>query len=259
MKVYEFGEENEKTMLLFECATEPGWVFFSTAKAVAQDFHVFLFISDGHDEQGTDFISVEKNAEEAVAYLREKGLSSLDLLYGASMGGGTVMHWVAYQLFPVKKAIVDAGITPYSYPKWICRLIAVKDYLMIKIGFSSVGIMKKVMPPERWTPKGEDPDEHYQKIYEFGKNHFSDKTIYNVFWSANNYTMPDPVPPVDVKMEYWYGEEEKKARKDNLAYAMRAFPQIKPREYKGLAHTELLMMFPEKFHQEVMRFWNDNE
>ena len=127
---------------------------------------------------------------------------------------------------------------------------------MVKIGFKSLRLMKMVMPPERWTPKGEDPEEHYQKLFEFGRNHYSNKTIYNVFWSANNYPMPDPVPTSKTKMEYWYGEEEKSARKNDFAYAKKAFPQIVPREFKGMQHGELVMMFPERFHQEVLRFWN---
>ena len=253
MKIYEFGKQNDKTMLMFQCAAEPGWVFIKTAEAVSEDFHVFLFISDGHDETGTDFISVEKNAEEAVSYLRGRGIESLDLLYGASMGGSTVAHWLACQMMPVKKAVIDGGITPY--PKWICRLIAIKDFLYIRLGYSSVRIMKMAMPPERWTPEGENPEEHYRKIYEFGKKHFSNKTAYNVFWSANNYSMPDPVPEIDTETEYWYGEEEKSARKNNLAYLQKAFPRIVPVEYKGLAHTELLMMFPGRFRREIMRFW----
>ena len=68
--------------------------------------------------------------------------------------------------------------------------------------------------------------------------------------------MPDPVPAVDTEIEYWYGEEEKKARKSNLAYVRKAFPQTVSREFKGLAHAELVLMFPERFYQEVTRFWN---
>lgn len=66
--------------------------------------------------------------------------------------------------------------------------------------------------------------------------------------------MPDPMPKVDTKIEYWYGEEERKARKNDLVYARKAFPQIVPREFKGLAHAELVMMYPERFHDEVIRF-----
>jgi hypothetical protein len=257
MKVYEFGKDNEKNLLMFQCAAEPWWVFKSSAEALSKDFHVFLFISDGHDETGTDFISIEKNVDQAVSYLHGKNIRYLDMVYGISMGGSSVMYILAHQAMPVKKAIIDAGITPYPYSKWLCRIIAVKDYLLIRTAFKSLKLMKAVMPPERWTPKGEDPEEHYRKLFEFGKNHYSGKTIYNVFWSANNYPMPDPVPETNTEIEYWYGEEEKTARKNDLAYAKRVFPQIVTKEFKGLRHAELVMMFPERFGREVLRFWNE--
>ena len=66
--------------------------------------------------------------------------------------------------------------------------------------------------------------------------------------------MPDPVPAIDTKIEYWYGEEEKKARMDNLAYTCRVYPQTVEQEFKGLAHAELVLMFPERFYEEVTRF-----
>ena len=69
--------------------------------------------------------------------------------------------------------------------------------------------------------------------------------------------MPEPVPAVDTKIEYWYGEEEKQARKNNLAWVRRVYPQTVPREFKGLAHAELVLMFPELFRQEIMRFMSE--
>ncbi len=140
----------------------------------------------------------------------------------------------------MEKAIIDAGITPYPYPKWICRLIALKDWMSIMLATRSMRIMKQAMPPERRTPGGQDPEEHYRRIFNFEKHHFSARTIWRVFWGTNNYSMPDPVPPVETKIEYWYGEEEKKARKNNLAYVCKVYPQTVPREFKGLAHAELV-------------------
>lgn len=254
MKVYEFGKEHDKVFVLFQCAAEPWWVFRETAEAVAREYHVFLVIADGHDEQGTTFVSIEKNVADAAAYLRGRKVSRIDCLYGCSMGGASVIRFLATEDISVGKAIIDAGITPYPYPKWICRLIALRDWAAISIATKHYGIMKAVMPPERWTPKGEDPEEHYRKIFDFEKHHFSGRTIYRVFWSTNNYSMPDPVPQVPVPIEYWYGEEEKKARAKNLAYTCKAYPQTVPREFKGLAHAELLLMFPERFCEEVGRF-----
>jgi hypothetical protein len=166
-------------------------------------------------------------------------------------GAGIGMH-----VIPVEKAIIDAGITPYPYPKFICRLISVKDWIMIMLGTRSLRMMKLACPPERWTPKGEDPEEHYRALLKFYKQHYSPRTIYNVFWSTDNYSMPDPVPRVNTKIEYWYGEEEKRAREKehDIEFVSRTYPQTVFREFKGLAHAELVMMFPERFAREVKRF-----
>ena len=254
MKVYEFGKEHEKTLGMFQCAAEPWWVFKKSAEKVSRDYHVFLFIADGHDELGTTFVSVEKYVSDAADYLRSKGMSHLDGLYGVSLGGACVLRFLAAEDISVDKAIIDAGITPYPYPKWICRLIALWDWITVSLATKNYSIMKAAMPPERWTPLGEDPEEHYRKIFEFEKNHFSYATIYNVFWSANNYSMPEPIPAIDTKIEYWYGEGEKNARKNNLAYACKAYPQIITKEFKGLDHAELVLMYPERFYEEVTRF-----
>ena len=57
----------------------------------------------------------------------------------------------------------------------------------------------------------------------------------------------------------WYGEEEKRARKNNLAYTIKAFPQTVSKEFKGLAHAELVLMLPVRFREEVIRFMQAHE
>ena len=68
--------------------------------------------------------------------------------------------------------------------------------------------------------------------------------------------MPDPVPRVDTKIEYWYGEKEKKARENehDIEFVCRSYPQTVLKEFNGLAHAELVMMFPERFANEVKRY-----
>ena len=74
------------------------------------------------------------------------------------MGGASVIRFLATQDIPVRKAIIDAGITPYPYPRFICRLIAVKDWTMMMLGTKSYRFMKLAAPPERWTPAGENAE-----------------------------------------------------------------------------------------------------
>lgn len=118
-----------------------------------------------------------------------------------------MIRFLATEDIPVEKAIIDAGITPYPYPKWVCRLISVKDWIMIMLGPRSLRMMKLA------------------------------------------YSMPDPVPRVDTKIEYWYGKEEKRAREKehDIEFVCRTYPQTVLKDFKGLAHAELVMMFPERF------------
>ena len=74
MKVYEFGKEHTKSFVMFQCAVEPWWVFKASAEEMAKDYHVYLFIADGHDELGTEFESLEKYAKDAASYLRRQGI-----------------------------------------------------------------------------------------------------------------------------------------------------------------------------------------
>lgn len=254
MRFIEFGTEHPKTLLMFHCALEPWWAFEDAAKAAAEDFHVILSVADGHDESGSDFTTVEDYAEKTVDWLKQHGITRLDMAYGVSMGGSALMYLLGHGLMPVTRAVIDAGITPYPYPKWICRLIAKKDLATMSFACRNRGVMEAAMPPERWTPEGQDPAEHYDHVFEFLTEHMTDTTIYNVFWSANNYPMPDPVPETETVLEYWYGEEEKRARRANIRYAETAFPGIRVKEFPGLAHGELVMMFPRQFREELKRF-----
>ena len=259
MIVYEFGKQNARTMLMFQCSAEPSSVLHPAAEAMAQDFHVFYAAAEGHNpDEDSTFISVEKYVDDAVQYLRAHNVFELDAVYGVSMGGSAVMRLLAVQAIPVRKAIIDAGITPYPYPLEIRKLIALKDLVMVSIGTKNEKLARVIMPPERWTPAGENPDAHYRKVFDFlASKRFSAKTIYNVFWSANNWSCPDPIPESDTEIEYWYGAEEKSARKDNIAWAVKHFPQTKPVELQGLAHAELVMIHPDRFRSEAMRFLAD--
>jgi len=259
MKVYEFGKEQIKTAVMFQCAAEPWWAFRGSAEELSKDHHVYLMIADGHDELGTEFVSLEKYAADAAGYLRANGIKHVDIMYGISMGGAAVIRFLATENIPVERAVIDGGITPYPYPKWICRLISVKDWIMVMLGTRSLPLMKLAYPPERWTPEGEDPEAHYRALLEFFKKHYSPRTIYRVFWSTDNYSMPDPVPKVNTRIEYWYGEEEKRAREKehDIEFVCRTYPQTVLKEFKGLAHAELVMMFPERLASEIRRFEED--
>ncbi|MBO6159162.1 MAG: alpha/beta hydrolase [Firmicutes bacterium] len=259
MVIREFGTEHKEHLLFFQGSCEP-WIHFTpSAEALAKHFHVLLLTPDGHDpEEQNDFISVERTVDQAVEWLHSHGIDRLDAVYGLSFGGGMVIRLLATQAIPVDKAIIDAGTAPYQYPKWVCKLIGVRDYLMLKIGRSSVKFMEMNFPPDRFTLPGHDAKKEYREIQQYLKG-YSNKTIWNIFWSANNYAVPKTAPQMDTKIQFWVGTDEWGSRFRDLKWAMKYLPQMEVVKIPHMMHGEYVMIHSEDFAERAFAFLQQEE
>ena len=107
MYIREYGKENDKTLLFFPGSCEPWQEFAYAAEALAGEYHILLVVPDGQDpEEGTDFLSVEKTADDAAAWLKAHGIKHLDALYGLSYGGGMATRFLVSQKIFVRRAII---------------------------------------------------------------------------------------------------------------------------------------------------------
>ncbi len=256
MYIREYGKGNDRTLLFFPGSCEPWKEFAFAAEELAGAFHVLLVVPDGQDpEEGTGFLSVEKTVDDAAAWLNEHGIDRLDALYGLSYGGGMATRFLISQNIPVQKAIIDAGTAPYTYPKWICKLICVRDYLMLKLGRASIGGMKAAFPPERFARDPKNADAEYLEIQRYLKAYRS-KTIWNIFWSANNYAVPDPAPELETVIQFWVGTQEWGSRYRDLKWYQRYLPQLELVKIPGMMHGEFVMMHPKAFAEKALEFFD---
>ena len=254
MVIREYGTENKKHLVFFQGSCEPWQEFCPAAKILAERFHVMLVTPDGHDsEEHNDFISVEKTVDDTARWLKEHGIGHLDAMYGLSFGGGMVVRFLTTQDIPVDRAIIDAGTAPYQYPKWICKLIGVRDFLMLKIARSSVKFMEAAFPTDRFARDPKNAEQEYEQIRQYLKG-YSNKTIWNIFWSANNYKVPKTAPRLATRIQFWVGTDEWGSRFRDLKWAKRYLPQIEIVKIPHMMHGEFVMMHPEEFAQKAMDF-----
>jgi pimeloyl-ACP methyl ester carboxylesterase len=257
MTIREFGQQNKRILLFFPGSCEPWQEFAYAAKELAAQYHVLLVTPDGHDpEEGTDFISVEKTVDDTVRWLKAQGIDRLEALYGLSFGGGMAVRFLTTQDIPAERVIIDAGTAPYQLPKWICKLICVKDFFMIKAARSSIRLMALGCPPERYA---RDPA-HYKTEYEDMRKYlktFSSKTIWNIFWSANNYSVPKQAPAIPSKIQFWVGDEEWSGRYRDLKWYREYLPQMEVVTIPHNMHGEYVMMRPKEFAVQALAFFED--
>ncbi len=253
MRILEYGKEHEKTLLFLPCTAEPEWAFADSVKLLAQDHHVMQIVYDGHGETGEDFISVETTVDEITDRLQAHGITRLDAAYGCSLGGACLMRFLALGKIPVERAIIDAGITPYRMPLLLRRLACLRDCLGFRLITKSRKILEVAYPPERWTLPGRDPVKEYDALAAYLKT-YSKHTVRNIFWSANNYALPSEPAETGCQITYWYGAEEKKARRSNIRYIQGYFPQAQLCGIPKMDHAELVMLHPQEFYRRAMDF-----
>ena len=247
MVILEHGQAQARTLLFFPCTAEPVWAFAETIALLSRTWHVFQAVFDGHQpEYPGDFTSVEQAVDEVIKYLKNREISRLDAAYGCSLGGACLTRFLALGKIPVARAVIDGGITPYQLPYLVRRLILARDVLAFKLVAGSRKILEAAFPPERFTLPGHDPVKEYDAMERYLKT-YSDRTIRSIFWSGNNYALPDKPAASGTKLAYWYGAEEKKDRKNNIRFLTRYFPQIELREIPNMAHAELVIVHPKEF------------
>ena len=151
MRILEYGREHDRTLLFLPCTAEPEWAFTDSVTLLAQDYHVMQVVYDGHGETGEDFVSVEATVDDVTDWLKNHGITELDAAYGCSLGGACLTYFLAEGKIHVKRAVIDAGITPYQLPLILRRLICLCDCVGFKLVTKSRKVLEKAYPPERWT------------------------------------------------------------------------------------------------------------
>ena len=236
----------KKALLFLPCTAEPEWAFTDSVKLLARDYHVMQMVYDGHGATGEDFVSVEATVDEITDWLQAHGVTRLDAAYGCSLGGACLTRLLALGELPVKRAIIDGGITPYQLPYLIRKLLLARDMLSFKLAANNRKILEAAFLPERFTLPGRDHKKEYDAIEAYLKT-YSDQTIRNIFWSGNNYVLPKTPAKIGTKITYWYGDEEKKDRRSNIRFIKHYFPQARIHGIPKMAHAELVMIYPEEF------------
>ena len=85
---------------------------------------------------------------------------------------------------------------------------------------------------------------------------FSSKTIWNIFWSANNYAVPKQAPAIPSKLQFWVGDEAWKGRYRDLNWYREYLPQMEVVTIPGMMHGEYIMMHPQAFAARALAFFD---
>ncbi len=247
MTIHEFGAENKEVLVLIHPSLVMWDYFENVIPLLEKDYHLFIPALPGYDpDSPSDYTSVEQIAEELGDWLLAHGHIEICGVYGCSMGGSIVIRMLTDQRIHIRSAMIDGGITPYQLPHIITRGIAVRDFLMIYMGkVGGIRLLEKAFSADEYSY------DNLQYIADVLRM-ISAKTVWRTFDSCNNYSMPSPITTTCQNVEYWLADSEMKARKWDIAYVRKFFPDTHFRRFKNIGHGGLAVLQPEKFAKAIL-------
>ncbi|MDO5721127.1 MAG: alpha/beta fold hydrolase [Actinomycetaceae bacterium] len=249
MRIHEFGPDKAPKVVLLHVAGAR-WDYFEYVVALLEnDFHVLVPAIPGYDETDPelDFTSVEDIATNLARQLQARGIETIDLLLGCSMGGSIALKMAAEHKVGVRNLVLDGAILPYQLPWLATRAIAVRDFLMVSAGkYAAVTVLEKAFATEQYS---REDVEYIKEVL----GSMSARTIWRTFESCNNYTLPPRLPHSVGYVEYWYGDREARARRSDIRYLKQVCAQAKIIRIQDRGHCATATFFPQQMAARIRK------
>ena len=250
ISVHEYGKENKNIIVMFHPLGVWYDVFEYVTPILEKDYHLIIPAIPGldPDKPKSEFTNIEDIESKITDYLIKSGHTHVKCLYGCSMGGSLVIRMLASNKIITDFAVIDAGITPYEMNTFFTYCIGVRDWCMAQIGkYLSVNALSSLFDPKKYK---ENDILYIKKVL----NSMSSKTIWNGFYSTNNYSMPKDFKEPKCKIQYWFGDEEKKEREWDINFIKKVYPKTIFVENKGQNHAEFFSLHPVEFCKQLKEF-----
>lgn len=112
MKFYEYGNPDNPIIVMLTGSFCPAIALDYLYEPLSQDFYLILCDYNGHHKDSDNFTTRQNEAGLIAQYIKEKGVSSLDMIYGQSMGseiGLELIHQLTESGVKVKRALFDGA------------------------------------------------------------------------------------------------------------------------------------------------------
>jgi len=114
MKVIEFGNRNQNTVLLLHGGGLSWWNYREVAKLLEGDYRVILPILDGHGDSGAPFTSIADNAARLIAYIDAHLGGQVTVLGGLSLGGQVALEMLHRRPGICRFALIESALVKPS-------------------------------------------------------------------------------------------------------------------------------------------------
>lgn len=232
MQFKEYGEKNEKVILLLHGGGLSWWNYKAAAERLQSRFRVILPILDGHGGSDREFSTIEENAREIIEFVDKNLGGSVLLMGGVSLGGQILLEILSQRKDICRYALVEsAQVMPSRLVHALIQPVFGSSYSLIR---------------QRWFAKIQAA---YLKIPEIlFEDYFRDtcrisKGSMIAFMKENvRYSLKETIRDCSAEVTVLVGEKELRSVKQSAKRIQEAIPESNLHILPGLQHGEFSLL-----------------
>jgi len=241
MKVFEFGKESEKVVMLLHGGGLSWWNYREVAECLKADFHVIMPILDGHADSDECFVSIEENAKHIIAYIDEYCNGSVAFLGGLSLGGQILVEILSQRADICQVALIESALVkPMKMTHSMVKPMMDMSYGLIKRKwFAKLQFASLKMKPELF-------EEYYEDTCKISKSDMI------AFLEANSsYALKENIGETKAKVHICVGEKEQRIMIQSAKELAKLIPDSGFEIMKELYHGEYSINHAEEYAMKV--------
>ncbi len=243
MKFYEFGTENEKTLILLHGMCQKWQSVYEQLKELQTEYHLILPVLTGYSLDDTNYVSFADECRQLEEYVCDKYNGKIHGVYGISQGATILSELLARNNIEIKYAILD-GVYVAHQGK-LCGKIGAKAIRNIKknggIHLKKYGWAIKLMGMSE-----EDIKEELNRMYfDFPDEHLDHYFIENYTYRAN----PNLIH-TKTKVYLFCGSKEPYAKKSHRMLKKHIM-NWEEKIFQGMGHSNMLMKHNDVLVQKI--------
>lgn len=228
MKYVEYGQENKEVIILLHGGGLSWWNYREVAELLQDDYHVVLPTLNGHAGSDKDFVSIEENADDIIAFIDEKFGSSVFAIGGLSLGAQIVTEILSKRKDICQFAVIESALViPMKVTHALIKPMMDMSYGLIKKKWFAKMQFKSL------KMKDELFNDYYRDTCQITKENMT------AFLKANsNYEPKAEIANTGAKVYILVGQKENKKMRDSAQRIYDAIPGSSLVVLKGKYHGE---------------------
>ena len=247
MKMYEFGKENEKTILLLHGAGCTYKMWTPQIQELEKTYHIFAPTLSGHEEGDVDFISSADEAEKLLYWFQEHQYSNVFLICGASLGAHVAAELLQQSPAFAEYAMIES-LKANQYKGTLLKLFSRFGKWLLKRCAAKEGYMAGTYQQKHASDDTKDT-----------LRHMTETSLDNIMLESGHYRIKEQTQRIQAKTLILYGSKEKKVCELNTNILKAQIDFCKVEVIPGFSHGELSIGNPKKHLEYLQGFVKESE